>query len=555
MCRFTFTILILAAFGLHLAPASAQSIELEPARIYEGDVTRLNIAYESKIPSLYALDTRQLERDFELLRLDSRVSRITDRQTAGSRMEWTLELAPKRAGSLAIPPIRLGENLTPTATLQVEAGDRESSAPADVFVRLRADPPKPYPGQQTRISMMLYQAARLSGGRWREPETDAGRIFHSGHETVDRVTLDDVTYRRTTRSLVLFPSADGMLFMSPAAVVGDLEVTPASDPDSLYSPGLKRTLYRRSEPLRIEVQSLPADHREPYWLPAFELQLSQQWDDDLAAPTIGDTLQRTITIEARGLPADVLPTDLLVESSPAIRVFPDQPILGNRFDADMLVGRLRQSFAVLLTRSGEIELPPVELAWWDLHADRARTARLPGRTIRVAASGNPTLDGNGNAGLAFTGRASGTAPGKLQKAMLIACIIALYLAWIGLGERLTARLRGARLRLRALRQLRRACDAGDARAARAALLSWARQRWPGQTTYGLAQISARLPSASLHAALNELDAAIYRPGGSNWQGRELWRVLRATGHSSRGGERPGASQLPPLYPGLSGLPD
>ncbi|MDJ0780094.1 MAG: BatD family protein [Gammaproteobacteria bacterium] len=555
MRRFTFTILLLAAFGVHVAPAIAQSIELEPPRIYEGDVTRLNIEYESKIPSLYALDTRQFEQDFELLRLDSRVSRITDRQTAGSRMEWTLELAPKRAGTLAIPPIRLGENLTPTATLQVEAGSHETGTPADVFVRLRADPPQPYRGQQTRISMMLYQAARLSGGRWREPETDAGRIFHSGHETVDRVTLDDVTYRRTTRSLVLFPAAEGLLFMSPAAVVGDLEVTSASDPDNLYPPGLKRTLYRRSEPLRIEVQSLPADHREPYWLPAFALQLSQQWDDDVAAPAVGDTLQRTITIEARGLPADVLPTDLLAETSPEIRIFPDQPVLGNRFDADMLVGRLRQSFAVLLTRAGEIRLPPVELAWWDLQADRARTARLPGRTIRVAASGDPALDGTAYTGLAFTGRAAGTVPGKLQKAILIACVIALYLAWIALGERLTARLRGTRLRLRALRQLRRACDAGDARAARAALLSWARQRWPGQTTYGLAQISARLPSASLRSALNELDAAIYRPGGSKWQGRALWRVLRTTGNSSRGGERDGASQLPRLYPGLPGLPD
>ena len=89
-------VLLFCLLALRSIPAYAQSVELDPPRVYEGDVTRLDIEYESDIPSLYALDTRVLERDFEVLRLNSRVSRITDRQTAGSRMEWTLELAPKR---------------------------------------------------------------------------------------------------------------------------------------------------------------------------------------------------------------------------------------------------------------------------------------------------------------------------------------------------------------------------------------------------------------------------------------------------------------------------
>ncbi len=511
---------------LQLPLAGAQSIELDPPRIYAGDVTRLNIAYESDIPSLYALDTQALEQDFDVLRLNSRVSRITDRQTAGSRMEWTLELAPKRSGKLAIPPIRLGDKQTPPASLRVDPNGVETGDRADVFIRLEADPPRPYVTQQTRILMTLYHASPLVGGRWYEPKTDAGKVLHSGHEVVDAVEIDGVRYRRTERSLALFPASDGSLDLSPAAIVGDLNQTPALDPRGIYQRGATRTLYRRSDPLRLEVKPIPANHDSPYWLPAFAMKMTQEWDDGDSTLTAGDTLQRTITIEARGLPADALPGDLLVEPAEAIRVFPDQPLRGNRFEADILVGRLRQSFAVLLTRAGEVELPPLELAWWDLNDDRARVVRLPGRVIRVAASGDPALDGIGSAGREFVGEFDAVPPDPWQKALILALILALYLLWAGFGDDLQCRFVVAWRRFQVLRRLRQACDGDDPQVARRVLLNWARQEWPDRPTFGLMQIRQRLATPELSAALTALDAAIYAADAGGWRGRELWRALQ-----------------------------
>ena len=227
-----------------------------------------------------------------------------------------------------------------------------------------------------------------------------------------------------------------------------------------------------------------------------------------------------------GLPADALPADLLVEPAAGVRVFPDQPVRGNRFDADILIGRLRQSFAVLLTRSGDIELPPIELTWWDLNTDRARVARLPGRVIRVAASGDPTLDGSRVTGRQFIGEIAGAPPNAWQKAILIVLIVALYLAWTSFGDRLQHLLWAAYRRHQSLQRLRRACIDDNPRAARDALLYWSRQQWPDRPGFGLAHIRRRLPSPELARALTELDAAIYAANKAGWQGRDLWYALQ-----------------------------
>ena len=213
------------------------------------------------------------------------------------------------------------------------------------------------------------------------------------------------------------------------------------------------------------------------------------------------------------------------------------------------------SFAVLLTRAGDIELPPVELGWWDLNADRARVVRLPGRVIRVAASGDPALDGVGASGREFSPEFASAPPDAWQKALLIALIVALFLLWTGFGDRLQQLLHTAWRRHQALRRLQRACSDDDAQAARIAVLCWAREQWPDRATFGLGQIRQRLPAPELAAALTALDAAIYAAGGENWQGRGLWRALRLALRSrsvERGGQPAGKAGL---YSQLAQIPD
>ena len=518
---------ICCCLGLCLpgAVALAQSVSLDPPRVYTGDVTRLHIELESPIPSLYAIDTEALEIDFEVLRMESRVSRITDRQQNASRMEWDLELAPRRAGHLTVPSIRLGEKNTERITLEVVERARAESAAEDVSVTLEIDPPNPYPGQQIRLILSLLHPPPMLGGRWREPGAEGAETRFSGHELQQDLQIDGKNFLRSSRSLALFAERPGPLRLSPATFVGVIPADAASDPGGLYPPGSLRRILRQSKPRQIEVRPIPANFPGEYWLPARAIELSQTWelpDNDLA---VGDTLQRTLTIDAHGLPAEALPENLLAGRSESLHVYADQAVRGNRYENDVLIGRLRQSHALLLTRAGDIDLPAVTLAWWDVVSDRIRVASLPGRRIRVAATRGPGFGPMARAGDADLLATSSPPLDPLQKLALVTALLGAYLLALASTPPLSKKLRHAREISRAKRRLARACRDGNPQAARAALLDWARQRFPSGPLYGLDRLRRQLPDARLDAALTELDAALYAPGRAAWDGGKLKGII------------------------------
>ena len=53
--------------ALSASPVFAATAYLQPAAIFEGDITELVIEYESNVAALYALDTGPLAADFEIL--------------------------------------------------------------------------------------------------------------------------------------------------------------------------------------------------------------------------------------------------------------------------------------------------------------------------------------------------------------------------------------------------------------------------------------------------------------------------------------------------------
>ena len=71
-------ILLIAVFSITHFPMAghAQTAYLQSNRVFSDDIAELIIELDSKIPSLYALDTSVLEADFEVLGVKSSISRV-----------------------------------------------------------------------------------------------------------------------------------------------------------------------------------------------------------------------------------------------------------------------------------------------------------------------------------------------------------------------------------------------------------------------------------------------------------------------------------------------
>ena len=524
-----------------LFPSRLLAVEvlLQPAVAQDGDIVELILQYESEIPSLYALDTEPLLRDFEVINTDSRIQRLTGFEKQRLRMEWIVQITPRITGRLEIPSLRLGEMQSQPIWLEVRPRTTEDRRQVDVRIELEAEPTDPYVGQQVVVTMRLLSNVLLNRGRIAEPAVEQGSIYRSTRDRVFTENRGDTEYEILERRISLFAPDAGNLQLGEAVFTG-----------TLAGPG-SRQLIRRSESLQLQVRSAPSTASSRFWLPASQVDMQLDWDAPEGNLQVGDSLGLELRIKAQGIPANALPTDLLSQERADFRIYPDEAKFSDQFIGSSIVGELRQSFVFVPSRAGKVTVPPVNLSWWDVNANSAREIRLPGRDIEVqelTALINETTDRKQLVSPEQESAANWFKTNVVWLLAVLALIVGLWVFRLPIGRRLIDRLQ----RIRRLRQLERllkqACLRGDPHNAREILLRWANLRWPHRSVIGLSQVSDGLGDSRFNSELDRLDAALYAGRSDSWSGRQLWERFERLDNRSEVGQLAGRSLLPRIYP-------
>lgn len=548
----------IATVLLSLLPAllQAQITELRQARLYVGDVAELTISFDAGIPSMYAVDTSALQTDFAVLDSKSRVFRVQQDGQSMHRMQWSIRLLPERSGTLTIPPLKFGDNYSQALQLVVEPVPADLQTTQNVFVEIEASPHNPYPGQQTRIVTRLFHNLAIDRGVLNEPVPAKSRVFRSGRDLHYDVLRDGHRFTVLERSILLIPSKVAELQVQPATFSASFPSV-----NSRHGPALAggvRYIHRSSNALQLKQREIPAGIEATDWLPAQRLELSLEWEKRDATLRPGDSLGVVLNIQAKGLPAEVLPANLLIGDSDRFKIYADREtrstrVIGTPGDAQ-LAGHLRQRYAIVLERAGEVTLPAVKLDWWDVGQDRARVARVEATTLTVAAAVS-TNDGIRDRDLVAAGDPATLAGGqphgpRAAWAWLAGALGGIALAWYTRRHwsRVAALYKALRQRRRCLKNVERACSSNDAIAARIGLLEWSRAHWGDPRIYSLRQLAART-SDDWVGALARLDAAVFAAHQRAWQGDELRRLIRRQ-HRNPGASnaQQAANELPGPYP-------
>ncbi len=74
---------------------------------------------------------------------------------------------------------------------------------------------------------------------------------------------------------------------------------------------------------------------------------------------------------------------------PGLRRYPDQPQLRNLPSERGLIGTREEREALVPARAGAIDLPAVEVTWWNTREDYLEHTSLPARTLQI--NSNPGL--------------------------------------------------------------------------------------------------------------------------------------------------------------------
>lgn len=519
-----------------------------------------------------------LDKDFQLLGTSnsSQVSIVNGNMTQSKI--YTLRVAPRHAGELVVPAISFGSDQSNPGSIQVlekgvAAVDTPDAQGGEDVLRVTAsvDVNKPYVQQQVVLTVKIYR--RINWQQASLSELDAGNsdplVRQLEEDSAYRTTLEGENWEVIERKFALFPQQSGELEISPftlTVAVADNNQQQGRRPndpfDRFFSrrPTVQKTV--RSHAVKLQVRPV-ADGVRP-WLAASDLKLQENWSVDSENLQVGESVTRTIAIIADGVSVGQLP-QLKPAAVTGIKSYPDQPQTNEQASRSGLLSTSSQKFALIPARGGEFEIPPLEIDWWNVNADRMETARLPGRTIKVGGVAVPTVEtetpvkvqelpSTENKPMESSSEPVSKMSGWLvfsNVTLLVLWLVTLYAWWRGRKNRqqlpadtVTAEPQATRREL--LKVLDKAMTAKDGKAARDAILKFAQYVWRDESPASLAHV-ARLTQGQLGEELNNLERSLYAADQTNWNGSLIARELSGFRQQKR---KPGTRQvaLKPMYP-------
>jgi hypothetical protein len=540
-----FTALLLPLLLCTTANAAELIASVDRSRLNSGETVELTLEI-SDVTQFGKPDLTPLEPLFEVrgTRQVNQLNTLNGDNRATTR--WIITLLPKENGSVVIPSLQMGEVQSQPITVQVvESDTREDKNSLDpVFIEASLDQSSVYVQAQAILTVRVYHSVSLYDDSSLSPlQIVDARVEQLGDTRTYEKDINGVRHGVIEMRYAIYPQHSGMLTITPQTFSATLVDTQPAQDTSPQGPKPGKLMRVTSSEIPLTVKPKPLTYpADAPWLPARSLSLSESWSPEPEHTQIGDSLTRSLTLKVEGLAASQLPA-LPATDVNGLRRYPDQPVLSNQSNDRGMIGSREEREALVPSRSGSIDLPTVDVVWWNTFEDHLEHSSLPARTLQVA--NNPSLQVD-------------TPTGNLQPGIVdndtlwwwkLSTLILACTTLLGFGLWWRARWQPAILRAAQtgpsprtlLDDIKRASQANDPQATRQALDAWARQQ-----PETLADMAARF--VPLSDALDGLNGALYSETGQHWQGEDLWRAIRTIPTAERVHDPVGDSGLPPLYP-------
>ncbi|WP_299593105.1 BatD family protein [uncultured Microbulbifer sp.] len=457
-------------------------------------------------------DFNLLEQDFEVLsRQQSNQYRVINGH-AESFVEWTVILAPLKEGKLFVPSLHLHGQISDAIPITVnQAGQAPSSDSRKAFLEVELDKEKLHVQEQLLIKVRLYTTVGLH-----DIATDPLKIPGAHVEKVDEQRFErrikGVGHAVYELTYAVFPESSGELQIPALNYVA---VTGRRDPFSLFNRNAQR-IRLRSEAKTVKVEPKPDSYSGSHWLPAAGLGLVQSWSKDPEEFRVGEPITRIITLRAEGLRAAQLPPlpKLNIEG---LKTYPDQPQQEDQPGMNGITGSRIETTAIVATKPGSYQLPPVTITWWDTKTGRQRATQLP--AFRFEVGGGTLIDSDAHVAphqpSITAPDVKNVEPGFWQKLAIAA--IASHLFWIiylfyfqNNNEKTPKPAKSRPKNSAETENLKRLIQNESPQDIQVALQEWLGRYFPEVEKYNLTNAAQKLDIAELTHAVQVINDAIYQ---------------------------------------------
>ena len=465
---------------------------------------------------------------------------------------WSIALMAKSVGRQEIPAITIGNESSSPISITINEPANEPPGEADVFITSEVDQTEAYVQSQVLYRFKVYRAVATRQEGRRDPEFTGVEVLveRAGDERSYEAILNGKAYNVIERVLAIYPQSSGEISISPARFEARV----------LRNGRITGRKVFESESHTITVLPIPAppaDYPDAAWLPARDVRLSEEWSREPGEIAAGEPVTRKVTISVLGQIETQIPA-LEPPVVEGMNVYADKPDLSRLFEAEGIRGVRREQYAMIGFRGGLVEVPAVEVPWWDIETREWRVARLPSRTIRVEAPETIVVAppvAEQESAPEEAGEAAMLPDGfwKRVSELIAAAWLLTVIAWWWSSRERHRQIREPepapiyKQQARFVRAAKKAAMAGDKAGVRAALVEWGRLQWPDDAPRNVGELAARVTSP-LCDELRTLSATSYGTTAGEWTGSALAQALRSINIVMEHDEVAVDDPLPPLMP-------
>lgn len=465
---------------------------------------------------------------------------------------WSIALMAKSVGRQEIPAITIGNESSSPISITINEPANEPPGEADVFITSEVDQTEAYVQSQVLYRFKVYRAVATRQEGRRDPEFTGVEVLveRAGDERSYEAILNGKAYNVIERVLAIYPQSSGEISISPARFEARV----------LRNGRITGRKVFESESHTITVLPIPAppaDYPDAAWLPARDVRLSEEWSREPGEIAAGEPVTRKVTISVLGQIESQIPA-LEPPVVEGMNVYADKPDLSRLFEAEGIRGVRREQYAMIGFRGGLVEVPAVEVPWWDIETREWRVARLPSRTIRVEAPETIVVTppvAEQESAPEEAGESAMLPDGfwKRVSELIAAAWLLTVIAWWWSSRERHREIREPepapiyKQQARFVRAAKKAAMAGDKAGVRAALVEWGRLQWPDEAPRSVGELAARVTSP-LRDELRTLSATSYGTTAGEWNGSALAQALRAINIVMEHDEVAVDDPLPPLMP-------
>lgn len=258
----------------------------------------------------------------------------------------------------------------------------------EVFLQTTVNKDQLYVQEALIFSIKLYYTLAFErGASFSRLEMSEAAYNKLGDDLNYTETVDGVLYTVNESRFVVFPQNSGEFTIAPIRFRAFTQTRATRNNANLQTTAQRQSIEIFSQEHQISVLPVPSTYPSSNWIPSSNLTISENWSRSLEDMRIGDSVVRTVQLDAEGIYASML-INLDFTSESKLRYYPAEAQQIDITENSGVRSGHTQNITLVATEAGKFTLPAVEIPWWNTLTNNLEYARLPAQDFDIL-----TVDG------------------------------------------------------------------------------------------------------------------------------------------------------------------